>query len=83
MFPDLPPSNRKELLATIEQFPNPEMINDRPEFAPSKRLEKPIPHYQKPLYGSMIALENGISSIIEKCPRFNNWIQTLIMRMKA
>ncbi len=83
LFPDLPPSNRKELLATIEQFPNPEMINDRPEFAPSKRLEKLIPHYQKPLYGSMIALENGISSIIEKCPRFNNWIQTLIMRMKA
>ncbi len=83
LFPDFPPSNRKELLATIEQFPNPEMINDRPEFAPSKRLEKLIPHYQKPLYGSMIALENGISSIIEKCPRFNNWIQTLIMRMKA
>ncbi len=83
LFPDLPTPNRMELLATIEQFPNPEMINDRPEFAPSKRLEKLIPNYQKPLYGNMIALENGISSIIEKCPRFNNWIQTLIMRMKA
>lgn len=83
LFPDLPKSNKKELLETIEQFPNPEMINDRPEFAPSKRLARLIPNYQKPFFGGMIALENGFPSIMDKCPRFRNWIETLIMRMKA
>jgi hypothetical protein len=83
LFPDLPKTNKKELFEIIELFPNPEMINDRPEFAPSKRLERLIPNYRKPLYGGMIALENGFPAIMEKCPRFRNWVHTLIIRMKV
>jgi hypothetical protein len=82
LFPDLPKANMRELIETIEQFPNPEMINDRPQSAPSKRLERLIPNYRKPLYGGMIALENGFPSIMDKCPRFRNWIETIIDRMK-
>ena len=81
LFPNLQKANKTELLETIEQFPNPEMINDRPEFAPSKRLTRLIPNYNKPLYGNMIALENGFSSIMQKCPRFKKWIETLINKM--
>jgi len=82
LFPDLPAANKRELIKTIEEFPNPELINDRPEFAPSTRLERLIPDYKKPLYGSMIALENGFPSIMEKCPRFKVWIETIIEQMK-
>jgi hypothetical protein len=82
LFPDLPKANKKELIETIQQFPNPELINDRPMFAPSKRLQRLIPEYQKPLYGNMIALENGFHTILARCPRFRNWIETLIARMK-
>jgi hypothetical protein len=81
LFPDLSRTSRKELLETVEDFPNPELINDRPEFAPSKRLERLIPNYRKPLYGGMIALENGFEAIMSKCPRFNNWIEVLLSRM--
>lgn len=82
LFPDITPANKRELLETIAKFPNPELINDRPEFAPSKRLERMIPNYRKPLYGGMIAMENGFSAIMEKCPRFKNWIETLVSRMQ-
>lgn len=82
LFPDLQRANKRELIETVRNFPNPELINDRPEFAPSVRLTKLIPEYQKPLYGNMIALVNGFDSIIDKCPRFKNWIETLINRMK-
>lgn len=82
LFPDLPRANKRELLEIVGQYPNPELINDRPEFAPSKRLERLIPNYRKPLFGGMIALENGFNVIIEKCPRFRNWIETLINRMQ-
>lgn len=82
LFPDLTAANKRELIKTIEEFPNPELINDRPEFAPSSRLERLIPDYKKPLYGSMIALENGFPAIMEKCPRFKVWIETIIACMK-
>jgi hypothetical protein len=83
LFPELPPKNLQELNNTVNLFPNPEMINEGPDSAPSKRLERLIPNYRKPLYGNMIALENGFPSIMEKCPRFRNWIDTLIERMKT
>jgi hypothetical protein len=82
LFPELSAQNRRELLGIIEEFPNPELINDRPQFSPSKRLERLIPNYQKPLYGGMIALEIGFEKIMEKCPRFRGWIETMIHRMK-
>ena len=53
------------------------MINEGRATAPSKRLERLIPGYEKVLYGSMIALENGFQVILDKCPRFQNWIQLL------
>ncbi len=80
LFPDLPSDNKKQLGDTVDQFSNPELINDRPEFAPSQRLARLIPEYQKPLYGTMIALENGFESILQKCPRFRNWIEMLLIR---
>jgi len=73
LFPDLSTANRNELIQTVQQFPNPE---------PSKRLERLIPNYAKPLYGGMIALENGFNVIMEKCPRFNEWITTIVERMQ-
>lgn len=83
LFPDLLRQNREELIETVNQFPNPELINDRPEFAPSVRLGRLIPGYEKPLYGNMIALENGFDAIMKKCPRFKLWIETLIERMES
>lgn len=75
------PNNKQELIDTVAQYNNPELINERPEWAPSMRLQRLIPRYQKPLYGVMIALENGFDEIKAKCPRFSNWIDLLIQRM--
>jgi hypothetical protein len=82
-FPDLRATNKRELIETVEQFSNPELINDRPDYAPSVRLQRLIPNYEKPLFGPLIALENGFDVLLEKCPRFNNWIETLVIRMQA
>jgi Domain of unknown function (DUF4276) len=60
--------NALELI--ISQFPNPEDINNNLLTAPSKRILNIIPNYQKPFQGGMIALENGIQTILEKCPHF-------------
>lgn len=67
-----------QLKGIIESFENPEDINSSPEGAPSKRILKIIPDYDKVMYGNIIALEIGLRTIREKCPRFNNWVNTLI-----
>lgn len=77
-IPDIPPKNKVELLSIIEQFPNPELLNDGPQTAPSKRLIRLIPGYQKTFHGPLMADEIGIHTILSKCPRFSNWVETII-----
>lgn len=73
-------TQNKELRNIIEEFDNPEEINSNPENAPSKRLLKIVSDYEKVIYGNIIALEIGIKSILDKCPRFRNWVKVLIER---
>ncbi|QEK51034.1 DUF4276 family protein [Pedobacter aquae] len=64
----------------IDDYPNPEDINNSPATAPSKRLEK-IYNYDKTGDGEMIFEMIGIDAIIEKCPRFANWLKVLEERL--
>jgi hypothetical protein len=68
------------LLSIIDQYENPEDINNRKETSPSHRLLAHYPDYNKHLLGNMIALEIGIDHILSKCPRFKNWIETIISK---
>ena len=63
----------------VQEFPNPEDINTRPTLAPSKRLIKAIPGYEKIIYGDCLASEIGLKKIREKCPLFNQWFSYLCM----
>ena len=64
--------------AIVQTYSNPENINSSPEGAPSKRLITIHDGYDKILEGNLIALSIGIRNIMEKCPRFNHWIESLI-----
>lgn len=70
----------KEIQGIIDSFNNPEEINSSPETAPSKRLIRIIPSYDKVIYGNIVALEIGLPVILSKCPRFKRWIDSLIHR---
>jgi hypothetical protein len=70
-------TNLKELRDTIENYDNPEEINDGETTAPSKRLERLIVGYNKIVYGSLLAQEIGLEKIRSKCPRFDEWITKL------
>lgn len=71
-----------ETASVIKEYQNPEEINSRPIFAPSKRLVSIIGSYEKVFEGNMIALEVGINTMLEKCPRFRNWIEKLIVEVQ-
>jgi hypothetical protein len=65
-------------LQTIRSaFGSPEDINDNPVTAPSKRIVKLFPGYEKPLHGSLAALEMQLDAIRRECPLFNEWIERI------
>lgn len=59
------------------QFSTPEEINDSATTAPSKRVEALIPSYEKPLLGTLAALEIGLPAMQSECPSFRGWLARL------
>ncbi len=67
-----------ETLGSIRSgFATPEDINDSSETAPSKRIEKLLPGYQKVVHGPDLIAAIGLDAIREQCPRFNEWLSRL------
>ncbi|MFV0345543.1 MAG: DUF4276 family protein [Bacteroidales bacterium] len=71
-------TGEEELLQTLDQFSNPEMINDDKETSPSHRLERIIKGYNKIVYGNILLEAIGLEGIRNKCPRFNEWVDSLV-----
>lgn len=72
--------NRKTVITLGDQaqkYETPEDINDSPESAPSKRILKAMPSYQKPFHGPLIACEIGLDAMRGACPHFHGWLQQL------
>lgn len=64
---------------------NPELINNGPSTAPSKRIIKAIEgdkkthyNYNKPVTGKNVAKQIGIETLRARCRHFNDWIEKLI-----
>ena len=58
-------------------FNTPEDIDDGYHTAPSKRILKLMPNYQKIVHGVDVATEIGLQVICSQCPRFNKWMTKL------
>jgi hypothetical protein len=85
-FKELPEVNSNHLdkiQEILNVYQNPEEINDGNDTSPSNRLINIIKSYNKILYGSYIPLVNGFNTILQKCPRFNQWIENLRIGMIA
>lgn len=67
----------EQLQAIRDQFTTPEDINDSPATAPSKRVESLVAGYQKPLLGTLAALQIGLPRIRAACPHFSAWLSCL------
>lgn len=56
---------------------SPEYINDSPANAPSKRILKEIPAYDKVTAGVSVTSKIGLQTLRAKCPHFNRWLTHL------
>ncbi len=63
--------------AIRQGFPTPEDIDDSPETAPSKRVSRLCPSYNKVLDGTRAASAVGIEPMRRECPHFRDWVESL------
>lgn len=55
----------------------PEDINDGRDTAPSKRILRVMPAYQKTSHGPLIAIDIGLDRIRQACPHFDAWLRRI------
>ena len=67
----------------LAEFDTPEYINNSPQTAPSKRIEKWFPRYIKTVTGIEIARKIGVEKMREACPLFDEWLEKLTRRVRA
>jgi hypothetical protein len=63
-------------LITMVRDSNPELINDGPETAPSKRILREIPRYKK-MAGVAVVKKTGLPTLRQKCHHFDEWVLRL------
>ena len=74
---DVPEKGIRELQGVRSRFETPEDINDDHATAPSKRIVKTVPSYDKVVSGPLIASEIGLDKMRSACPRFDAWLRQL------
>ena len=75
----------EQLTQALQNVGNPELINNSPHTAPSKRIIKAIEgnnkthyNYNKPKTGRFVTEKIGIDELRSKCKHFDEWIEKLI-----
>jgi hypothetical protein len=71
------PTVTRMMSDAITQCGEPELVDDDPMFAPSKRLFGACPTYRKTLDGPALAERIGLASIRSACPHFDRWVEWL------
>lgn len=73
---DDPIANLVEIIESMKDK-NPELINGGNSTAPSKRILKEIPEYDKVGSGVLVLKEIGLDFLRDKCQHFNSWLTIL------
>jgi len=66
-----------EIAAIASKHATPEDIDDGPDTAPSKRVKRAFPRYQKTVHGIEALKSIGVDRIREACPHFASWLGAL------
>ncbi|MFB9896875.1 DUF4276 family protein [[Hallella] seregens] len=73
------------LIKHVEHIGNPELVNDNPDTAPSKRIIKAVEgdpkhhfRYNKPATGKYITNKIGIDELRKQCKHFDEWVEKII-----
>ena len=69
----------QNLVALAAEYSSPELIDDGKSTAPSKRIIKEIPAYEKrkSSVGPLVTARIGLLRLRQACPHFDEWLKKL------
>ena len=70
-------SDISKLKEEVKMYTNPELINNSPETAPSKRIIRYIHGYDKVKNGVNVVNKIGIDKLCKQCRHFSEWIDKI------
>lgn len=71
------PGLTEKLRADAEAAGGPELVNDDPATAPSKRILAYCPHFTKTMDGPLAIAELGVPGLRSQCPHVDDWLTEL------
>lgn len=71
------PGLAAQLHSIRDDFSNPEDIDDGPTTAPSKRVIRLCPDYNKKINGPQAAIVVSVAAMRRECPHFRSWLERL------
>lgn len=72
-----PNTSFSDLEKVLKEFKNPELINGGNSTAPSKRIKKLYPDYQKSVDAIRILKKIGLANLRNSCCHFHGWLVSL------
>lgn len=77
------PSGATDLLRIVQQESGPELIDEGPTTAPSKRILSAYPNYRKTIDGPLVIAYAGLELVRRSCPHANEWLTEIETRLTA
>ena len=79
------PSAIQQLVETARELGSPELVDDGPTTAPSKRITAAIPEYasRKASAGPIVAAKIGLPELQSQCRHFREWLERLTGTARA
>jgi len=71
------PGLGSKIAGIVASAGGPELVDDGPQTAPSKRLLQLFPTYAKLVDGPAIIAEAGLETILGECPHAQAWLESL------
>ncbi|MFB4194462.1 DUF4276 family protein [Streptomyces carpaticus] len=70
-------TTEERLVERVDRAGGPELTNDGPSTAPSKRIQKAYPAYRKVVDGPDAIELLGLSELRAVCPHLDQWLKRL------
>lgn len=72
-----------DLARVVRLKSGPELVNDGPDTAPSKRIMRAYPQYVKTIDGPLVIADAGLNAIRQRCPHTETWLQQIEARLRS
>ncbi len=70
-----------QLARMVQRESGPELVDEGPSTAPSRRILNVYPEYRKTIDGPLVIADAGLDTIRQSCPHADDWFKNVEARL--